>query len=39
MHAVIEIIMPQVENVEEAVASIMSPFDENDSDNYGSAFW
>lgn len=39
MHAVIEIIMPQVENVEEAVSAIMAPFDENDSDNYGSAFW
>jgi len=41
MHYVLEIIMPQVDNVEEAVAQIMAPFSENtdDEDRMPSPFW
>ena len=44
MHHVLEIFMPQVDNVEEAVAQIMAPFDENQSQddedyNPSAAFW
>lgn len=38
MHYHNEIIMPQVDNVEEAVATIMAPFSENNEDNFN-AFW
>jgi hypothetical protein len=33
MHAKLEIIMPPVDNIEEAIAQIMAPFDENEPDN------
>lgn len=43
MHYHLEIVMPPVENVEEAIAQIMAPFDENgeDEDGHrnGHAFW
>ena len=42
MHEVLEIIMPQVDNVEEAVAEIMKPYDEDISDpefRNGHEFW
>ena len=44
MHEVLEVVMPQVDNVEEAITQIMKPFDENssyedDEDFSGHPFW
>ncbi len=42
MHHVVEILLPQVDNVEEAIAEIMVPFDENvdePEERTGQEFW
>ena len=41
MHEVLEIVMPQVENIEESVAQIMAPFSDHlEDDEYcGHSFW
>jgi len=40
MHYVLEIVMPQVDDVEKAVSQIMAPFDENgDSEDISHPFW